>query len=446
MVGALTMESNETRKRVAVVGAGISGITAAYLLGEDHDVTLFEKEGRIGGHTHTVIIPRGPDEGLAVDTGFIVCNPVNYPKFYRLLDVWGVPRRDAEMSFSCYAEDADLHYRGPDVRDVLLAPRNLLKPRFLRLLLEQRRFNQISLNLLANGQIADQSLGDFVKSLGLSSYFVDHYLVPLAASIWSSPDAPILSFPAITFLTFFRNHGMLELHKRPQWQTVVGGSHAYLKRFRQLFRGRIEQARPVTGIRRGVGDSGTVVISCGDGDERLFDAVVVATHADEALRLLKDASPQESAALGSWEYHNNHTWLHVDESLMPPNRRLWASWNYVRRAGNAGGDAAPIAITYSMNRLQGLRSRQDYFVTLNPARPPRSEAVFLETTYTHPQYTAASVRSQQYIRELQGDRNTYFCGAYMGYGFHEDGVCSALEVVQQFVRSCSGTVPRVLNG
>jgi predicted NAD/FAD-binding protein len=436
------MVTDGTRKRIAVVGAGISGITAAFLLSEQHEVVLFERKSAIGGHTNTIVVSKGPDAGTPVDTGFIVCNPVNYTYFYQFLDLLGVPRRDAEMTFGCYIEATGLHYRGPDLKDILRAPRNFLSPSFCKMLLEQRRFNRRALADLSNGTLGEQTLGDYVNSLGLSHFFVTHYLVPLAASIWSSPDANILAFPAITFLTFFRNHGMLELHKRPQWQTVIGGSHAYLRAFERSFRGTIRtdaaieriERRDAADLEQREGGAITLFIGC---EAEHFDSVILACHADEALKLLAKPSSIEDEALGSWRYHRNRTILHTDTSLMPPRRHLWASWNYILRDQASQSlrkdlPDAPVSITYSMNRLQGLRTREEYLVTLNPSQEPRPETVVYETLYTHPEYTSQSVASQNKIQSIQGQQNTYFCGAHLGYGFHEDGVVSALTVAKHW--------------
>lgn len=435
------MVTDGTRQRIAVVGAGISGITAAFLLSERHDVVLFERSKTIGGHTNTIVVPDGPDAGTPVDTGFIVCNPVNYTYFYQFLDLLGVPRRDAEMTFGCYIEATGLHYRGPDLRDILRAPGNFLSPSFCRMIIEQRRFNRRALSDLVSGSLGNQTLGDYVRTLGLSHYFITHYLVPLAASIWSSPDANILAFPAVTFLTFFRNHGMLELHKRPQWQTVVGGSHAYLRAFERVFKGIIRTDAPIDRIERIRSEISTSpdrppITLFSNGIAESFDAVVLACHADDALALLAEPSPTEREALGSWRYHRNRTILHTDTSLMPPRRHLWASWNYILRGPTIPSEGAlpeaPVSITYSMNRLQGLRTRDEYLVTLNPSLDPKPDRVVYETIYTHPEYTSRSVASQQTIQSIQGQHNTYFCGAHLGYGFHEDGVVSALAVARHW--------------
>jgi len=269
-------------------------------------------------------------------------------------------------------------------------------------------------------------LGDYLRQLGTSEYFFEHYLAPLIGSIWSAPDSNALEFPALSFLTFFRNHGMLEMSTRPQWQTIVGGSQRYVSAFRKVFTGVVRTEAPAVAIRRL--ERGVEVVTKA-GTREQFDKVVIATHADEALRLLEDASPEEVAALGAWRYSNNRVILHTDSRVLGPNRRLWAAWNYHRRK-NATLQT-PVAITYYMNKLQRLKAERDYFVTLN-SNDIDPQSVLYDTTYTHPIYTPHSPTSQEAIRKLNGSRDTFFCGAYMRYGFHEDAVWSALEVTRAF--------------
>lgn len=416
---------NEPSKNILVVGGGISGITAAYVLSRSHKVTLLERNDYLGGHTNTRVVEDPVNPELSVDTGFIVCNPRNYTNFYTFLDQLGVARQDSDMSFGFSCERTGLQYMGPSVKEFLLAPGNLLNPRFLGMIVEQQRFNRRALKDLREGRLGEQPLGDYLRSVGASHYFFENYLAPLIGSIWSAPDSNALEFPALSFFTFFQNHGMLEMSKRPQWQTVVGGSHAYLKAFRGAFKGDVRIGTPAQAISR---DEKGVVVALQGGEPERYDAVVIATHADEALKLLADPSPDEKAALGSWGYSKNRTVLHTDATVLGPRRRLWAAWNYRRRV-NSRVDS-PVAITYYMNKLQRLRAQRDYFVTLNALEDIDPRSVLYEVEYTHPIYTPQSPISQKAIRELNGTRNTYFCGAYMRYGFHEDGVISALEVAR----------------
>lgn len=417
---------DQSGKNILVVGGGISGITAAYVLSKKHRVTLLERNDYLGGHTNTRVVNDPLNPELPVDTGFIVCNPRNYTNFYTFLDQLGIKRQDSDMSFGFSCEKTGLQYMGPSVAEFLKAPGNLLNPRFVGMILEQQKFNRRALRDLAQGTLGDQPLGDYLKEVGTSQYFFDNYLAPLIGSIWSAPDTNALEFPALSFFTFFDNHGMLELSKRPQWQTLVGGSHAYLKAFRDAFKGELRIGAPAQAIRRE--NDGVVLTLDGAAPER-YDAVVIATHADEALKLLEDPSAEERAALGSWNYSKNRTVLHTDASILGPKRRLWAAWNYRRRV-HAKMDS-PVAITYYMNKLQRLKAQRDYFVTLNCSDDIDPKSVLYEVEYTHPIYTPQSPASQRAIKALNGTRNTYFCGAYTRYGFHEDGVISALAVTNQ---------------
>jgi predicted NAD/FAD-binding protein len=413
--------------KIAVVGGGVAGITAAYVLSRQHDVTLLEQNDYVGGHTNTRVVcdPKNPE--LAVDTGFIVCNPRNYPNFYKFLDQLGIKRQDSDMSFGFSCDQTGLQYMGPSVKEFMKAPGNLLNPQFVRMILEQRRFNSRALADLAAGTLGNTALGEYLAELGTSAYFFDNYLAPLIGSIWSAPDSNALEFPALSFLTFFKNHGMLEMSKRPQWQTVVGGSHSYVKAFRNAFKGSVRTSSRALSVRR---DADGVVVQSAGGVEERYDKVVVATHADEGLKLLVDPSPEEQRALGAWHYSTNRTVLHTDPSVLGPRKRLWAAWNYKRRMG--ARQDSPVAITYYMNKLQNLDAAKDYFVTLNCSDQIDRSSVLYEVTYTHPVYTPESVASQDLVRQLNGSRNTYFCGAYMRHGFHEDAVMSALDVTSLF--------------
>lgn len=412
---------------ILVVGGGVAGITAAYVLSKQHNVTLLEKNDYVGGHTNTRTVNDPLNPELQVDTGFIVCNPRNYTNFYRFLDQLGVRLQHSDMSFGFSCEKSGLQYMGPSVKEFLMAPGNLLNPQFLAMVVEQFRFNKRALQDLRRGNLGEKPLGDYLRELGTSTFFFEHYLAPLIGSIWSAPDSNALEFPASTFLTFFENHGMLEMSKRPQWQTVVGGSQAYVRAFRKAFPGTIRIGSPARAIRRD--DEGVTVALDGSTHER-YDKVVIATHADEALKLLEDPSAEETAALAAWTYSKNRTVLHTDASVLGPRRRLWAAWNYKKRKDARPN--SPVAITYYMNRLQNLKAQNDYFVTLNCNDQIDPATILYDVEYTHPVYTPSSPQSQRNLRALNGTRHTYFCGAYMRYGFHEDAVISALQVAELF--------------
>lgn len=419
------MEANEKRLNIAVVGGGVAGITAAWLLSKKHNVTLIERDDRLGGHTNTISVEEG-DRAVAVDTGFIVCNSRNYPCFYRLLDEWGVQLRDSDMSFGFSCEKTGLGYVGPFFRDFIAYRRNLLNPRFWGLALSQRKFSRKAMRALNRGELQSKSLGEFLNELDMGSFFVDNYLLPLAASVWSSPDNGMLEFPAETFIRFFANHGMIQMRDFPTWQTVVGGSRTYVDQFSKKFSGSILIGTPVESVRR---LTGGVQVMVKDSAPMSFDHIVMASHAEDSLRLLSDVTPREKSALTAWSYHRSMTVLHTDESVMPRERRLWASWNYRRPADAQPTD--PVPITYFMNRLQGLDSKKDYLVSLNLRRPIRPEKVIYSVEYTHPAYTPDSISAQQKLRSLDGEGNTHFCGSYMGYGFHEDATSSAVEVARR---------------
>ena len=413
--------------KIVVIGGGVAGITAAYVLSRAHDVTLVDRNDYLGGHTNTRVVADPQNPELSVDTGFIVCNPRNYPNFYRFLDQLGVPRQDSDMSFGFSCERMGLQYMGPSVLEFLKAPGNLLNPRFVSMILEQRRFNARARADLKAGTLGEMPLGEYLQAVGTSDYFLQHYLAPLIGAIWSAPDSNALEFPALTFLTFFNNHGMLELSTRPQWQTVCGGSHAYIKAFRKSFKGSLRLLSEAATVQRT--EQGVALLVRG-GQPELFDKAIIATHADEALKLLVDPSSEEQEALGSWRYSTNRTVLHTDGRVLGPKKRLWAAWNYRRRIASTSD--SPVAITYYMNKLQRLHAEKDYFVTLNAENEIDAASILYETVYTHPIYTPQSPQSQRAIRELNGARHTYFCGAYMRYGFHEDAVMSALDVTKAF--------------
>jgi len=420
------MAAHEAQVKIGVIGAGVAGMTAAYLLGKRHEVTLIERNDYIGGHTNTIIVQE-EGRGLPVDTGFIVCNPRTYPFFYRLLGEWGVSLRDSDMSFGFCCERSGLGYVGPSVREFLRKPSNLFDFRLLGMIREQRRFGRRAAADLERGRLEGLMLGEYLRQIGASSFFIENYLIPIAAAVWSSPDTDMSRFPAHTFIRFLANHGMLILRHRPTWQTVVGGSSTYVEAFRSRFRGRVLTKAPVRSVKRA--DDG-VSVSVEGRDTEQFDYVVLATHADESLAMLAAATAEERDALSAWRYWENDVQLHTDAGVMPADRRLWASWNYHRRAD--ADPTKPLTMTYFMNRLQGLRSKRDYLVSLNAGERIDPDEIIYSVTYTHPGYTSRSIEAQRELREMNGSRRTFFCGAYMRYGFHEDAVVSAVDVARHF--------------
>jgi predicted NAD/FAD-binding protein len=413
------------RKNIAVIGGGVAGLTAAYLLDTRHQVTLFERNDYAGGHTHTIELTEGPDAGLAVDTGFIVLNDKTYPLFRKLLARLGVLTQISDMSFAFASEISGLQYAGTNL-DGLFAQRwNLLSPRFHHLLHHITRFCRLARADLYSGRLSGRTLNDYLRWRNVPASTVRNYLVPMAGAIWSASAEGIRSFPAESLVRFWDNHGLLSLKNRPQWMTVQGGSHAYVKKMRADWKVRLQLRADIECVRRTMAGA---VIRHRDGREEVFDAVVLAAHADESLRLLADPTLDERRLLGPWTYQPNHTVLHTDARVMPSNRRAWASWNYVERPQRA--DASPVAVTYHMNRLQNLRATKDYFVTLNDTSAIGRDMIVRDFIYHHPVYTFDSLNTQNELPTLNGKQQTYFCGSYFGYGFHEDAVRSAVAVAE----------------
>jgi predicted NAD/FAD-binding protein len=414
--------------RIAVIGGGIAGITAAHVLQRRHRVTLFEKNDYLGGHTRTIVISGSPDAGTPVDTGFIVCNDRTYPNFLRLLAQWGVPTRPSDMSFGYCDEGTGFQYAGTDLNGLFAQRRNLANPAFWAMLRGIARFGRRATADLAAGHLAGLTLGQYLDRLGAGRRFRERYLVPMGAAIWSTPGVRMLDFPAESFVRFFGNHGLLSLKDRPRWMTVEGGSHAYVRAFRRIFRGEIVLSAPVEAVVR---DSGGVEVRAAGRAAARFDTAVIAAHADDALRLLADPSDDERRLLGAWSYNANRTVLHTDPAALPSQRRAWASWNFLRLRNEQGG-TGPVCLSYHMNRLQGLRTEREYCVTLNWPRPFRSGSVIAEMADSHPAFTFDAMASQAAIRHLNGARRTFFCGSYLGYGFHEDAVRASLAVCRNF--------------
>ena len=418
---------NESRLNIAVIGGGVAGITASYLLQRKHTVTLYEKNNYIGGHTHTIIIEEGPDAGTPIDTGFIVLNDRTYPLFITLLSQLNVPIRKTDMSFSYFSRQTGLQYASRNFNTIFAQRGNLSRPSFWRLLLGIIHLNTKTTKKLRKGKLAAVTLGDYLKKERFGRSVIEEYLIPMAAAIWSTPDAKMMDFPAESFFRFFENHGLLSVTHQPQWYFVDGGSHSYVRAFLDGFKGEIHADHKVKAIRRT--DAG-VLITLQNGTENQFDRAVVAAHADEAYALLSDPSDEETRLLSPWTYTENHTVLHTDISLLPPNRRAWASWNYMRDRDIQSG--SPVTVTYDMNRLQNLKTEKIYCVTLNPVRPIPNEHVIREFLYTHPTYTFEALKKQKELPTLNGKRHTCFCGSYFGYGFHEDAVRSAVRVAEKF--------------
>jgi predicted NAD/FAD-binding protein len=412
--------------KIAIIGSGIAGNVAAYHLNREHDITVFEAEDHAGGHTHTHDIEH---EGrrIAVDTGFIVCNDRTYPNFLALLAELGVELQPSDMSFSVQTSTG-LEYNGTTLNSLFAQRRNLVRPAFWRMIRDILRFNREAPRLLEWRSDAVK-LGEYLDAQGYSPQFIEHYILPMGAAIWSAGTETLREFPARYFVRFFHNHGMLTVDDRPQWLTVRGGSARYVERLTASFRGRIRLRTPVESVRRT--PAGVSVKPAGAEPER-FDRVFFACHSDQALRLLTDATSTEREVLGAIRYQRNEVLLHTDVSVLPKRRRAWAAWNYHLLNGPAGRASERVAVTYHMNILQRIDSRTPLLVSLNMEDRVGWRHVIREMSYEHPVFTREAVAAQSRHAEINGGDRAYFCGAYWGFGFHEDGVVSALAALDHF--------------
>lgn len=404
--------------RIAVVGSGISGLVSAWLLSKRHEVVVYEADSRIGGHTHTVEV-NGGERTFAVDTGFIVFNPENYPLFTRLMGLLGVESQPSNMSFSVRDERSGLEYNGTSLNSLFAQRRNLLRPGFLRMVRDIVRFFRDARELVGSSDF-DLTLGDFVASRGYSREFMEWHLFPLASAVWSTGPSGITRFPAVALARFFNNHGFLQVEDRPRWRVLVGGSRSYLEPLSRPFRSAIRLGSPVAAVRR---DPASVRVRTRGGDEDRFDHVVITAHSDQAIGMLEDPSPAEREVLGAIRYTPNDTVLHTDESLLPRRPRARASWNYHLPVRD---DQLP-SVTYWMNLLQSIPGPTRFCVTLNRTDRIDPSRWIRRMTYEHPLYDSAALRAQLRRKEISGVNRTSYCGAYWGYGFHEDGVRSAVE-------------------
>jgi predicted NAD/FAD-binding protein len=416
--------------KVAVIGAGVSGVVASHYLAKKHSVVLFEAENRLGGHTNTVDIPDRPefgtDAGKPVDTGFIVYNDRTYPNFIRFLTELGIKGAPTEMSFSYYDQARDRAYAGTDLSGLFAQRRNLVSPGFWSFLASVGRFNLRAAKDLKKGGLEGIGLEEYLSRIKAPPRLRSDYLGPMTQAIWSMPEGAAMAYPAATFLRFFYNHGLLSMPGRVTWRYLKGGSRTYLDAFQAGFPGEIRLGEPVSAVERPAEGEPKVHFK---GGSQSFDAVVIAAHADQTLAMLPDADDQERSALGPWSYTRNRTVLHSDQSQMPPIERAWACWNVSRLAGD--DEERPVRVTYWMNLLQRFEAAQNWLVSLNADQGFAPESEVFQTVYEHPVYTLESVAAQKELPSISGPRRTYFCGAYHGYGFHEDGAKSAVEVVSK---------------
>ena len=409
--------------KIAIVGSGISGNMAAYLLSRRHDVTLFEKRDRPGGHAATVDIDyTGNDDWMSVDTGFIVYNELNYPGLVKLFKELKIDTEASNMSFAFSADQGRFEWSGQSTRAVFAQKRNWVNPVFWLMIRDIFRFNRLAAQDHESGTLGDESLGTWLKRNRLGKTFIRRYLLPMGAAIWSTPADEIMNFPAASFLQFFYNHRLIN-RDRPVWRTVTGGSREYVKKITASFSDRLRLDAEVTKVTRHA--HGVEVTA--NGEMHHFDEVVFACHSDQAMKILADATPEEKAIVGAVRYLPNQVYLHRDERLMPKRKMTWSAWNYM--SDSKGGDNV-MTVSYWMNRLQNLDYNKPLFVTLNPIIPPAPDKVYGQYEYDHPQFDGAALDAQRKLPKIQGINRTWFCGAWTGFGFHEDGLQSALRVTE----------------
>lgn len=417
--------------KIAVIGSGISGLSAAHFLARRHEVVLFERDSRVGGHTHTVEVPLPGGGVQPVDTGWIVYNGVNYPNLSALFRELGVETRPTSMSFAVSIGDGRYEWKGSDnLLTVFAQLSNLLRPSHYRLLLDILRLNRVANAALRSGQLPTGSLGDWLQREGFSGELQRDYLLPMAGLIWSCSPRKAADYPVDDFMRFFDSHSLFTTTQQPTWHTVVGGSHQYVRRLLAQLRAELRLQTPVHSLRR---EGGQVWLRTDEGEQR-FDQVVCASHSDQALQLLADARPAEREILAGIPYNRSRVLLHSDTSFLPRRRAAWASWNYTHPVSAIHDE--PISGSYWMNLLQGIAGDRQYVVTLNPRREPAPGTVIRDLSYEHPHYGPDSVMTHARLAEIQGRDRLWWAGAWTGYGFHEDGLKSGLRVVQGLDAAC----------
>ena len=408
--------------KIAIIGSGIAGNTLAYHLYKNHEITVFEAGSHIGGHTHTHNISLF-GRTYSIDTGFIVFNDRTYPNFIEMLNANSVPWQPSDMSFSVQVEASGLEYNGTTLNTLFAQRINLFRPSFYKMIKEILRFNKQALELLESGD--EITLGDYLFQNGYRENFINEYIVPMGAAIWSTDAAQMLHFPARFFVRFFHHHGMLTVNNRPQWRTIKGGSANYVEKLTEPFKHQIKLNTPITSIQR---QNSRVLVKTQFSEKESFDFIFIACHSDQALQLLSDASSIEKEILGAIPYQENSVYLHHDAIVLPKRKRAWAAWNYNLSANNTH----KVGVTYNMNILQNIQSPEPILVTLNHTNMINPAKVIKRLKYTHPVYTLAGAKAQARHAEISGHNRTAYAGAYWRNGFHEDGVVSALEALKHF--------------
>ena len=413
------MISHSTPK-IAIIGSGIAGLSAAHYLEKQFCVSLFEKNDRLGGHTNTVNVLEDNNQ-IAIDTGFIVMNNKNYPNFSSLLKELDIPLFDSNMSFGYHDHDSDLQYSGSGINGIFAQRKNIFSLNFHILIKEILRFyKQAKIDLSENSVNIDESLNDYLRKYNFNYRFIDHHLIPMGSAIWSTPYKDMLNFPAQNFLNFFNNHGLLSLKERPKWKTITGGSTTYIKKMVSSWNNvNINKNVKIKTIERSKNKINIYI----KNEIRTFDHVIFAVHADQVLELLGDSNIDEKNTFNSWQYSKSKTFLHTDPRVMPSEKKVWSSWNFSRITNSK------TFLTYYMNKLQPLKTTTDYFVSLNP--PYRPNNILYEIDYTHPIFSKKSIGSRSLLKKINGNNNTWFVGSYINNGFHEDAVSSSIEVANK---------------
>jgi predicted NAD/FAD-binding protein len=417
----------EKKSRVAIIGSGISGMVCAYFLNKDYDIKFYEKNDYVGGHSNTVDV-NYEGKKIAVDTGFIVFNHQTYPNLKAFFELLDVVYEKSQMSFAVKIDNAKIEYAGTNLNAVFAQRKNLLNPRFIKMLMDIMRFNKMAQNLLNQERDLDYSMIKFLRDLKVGKYFRDYYLLPMASAIWSSPLDKINDYPATSFVRFFKNHGLLTVSNQPQWFTVSGGSRQYVKKVCSEFNDKISLNNAVQNIYQN-SEKKWVVES--QKSTEIFDKIVVATHADQALKFLKNPTQKQTEILSSFTYQKNLAVLHKDCSVMPKAKKAWASWVYSHNSLAKNSAKDNLSVSYWMNNLQNINQSYPLFVTLNPNIEINPKNIFAQFEYEHPIFDAKAVKAQARIDEIQGQDEIYFCGAYQSFGFHEDGISSALRVLNK---------------
>ncbi len=408
--------------KIAIIGTGISGLSTAFLLQPYHEITVYEKNDYLGGHSCTIEIETEGDK-IPVDIGFIVFNKKNYPNLSSMFSYLNIPIAKSSMSFGVSIDDGWLEYGTERLLDIFSQPRNLIRPQFIRMILDIYRFNAFAKKYVQKN--SECTIGECIAELNLGEWFTQYYLLPMSGAIWSTPSSRMLEFPADTLIEFFDNHGLLSISEQPQWYTVEGGSREYVQRLSEPFSHRVQLGRTLKSISR---STGFLTLTEDNGTQDQFDQIVLACHSDQALQLIEKPTPEEENILGNIKYQRNRVVLHEDISFMSKRKGSWSSWMYLGNRQHK--DDGPISLSYWMNNLQPLKTSRPFIVTLNPAREPATELIRHDCVFEHPEFNQLAVRSQKKIDEIQGKNGLWFCGAWAGYGFHEDGITSAMSVAQ----------------